>query len=149
MTHQPFSVSEAGADSKFLVLVADFLKFSPISLFEHFTNPALLVRWWPQVAVIDPRPGGKYQFSWPVMKWDLVGEFTHFEPGRHLGFSWFWLHEPQLPVRQVHLTFEPLNSGSRLRLKHGSYSTEARDQADRQSHLEGWKHFLQRLSALE
>lgn len=149
MTNPTFTVSQIGTDSSLLVLSADFPKFSPSALFDQFTNPTLLTRWWPPVAVVDPRVGGKYQFSWPGMKWDLVGEYSTFEPGQQLGFTWFWLHEPHLPVRHVHLTFEPLGSGTRLRLMHGSYSNDPRDQDDRQSHLEGWTHFFGRLNSLD
>jgi uncharacterized protein YndB with AHSA1/START domain len=148
MTDPTLTLSQISTDSNLLILIAEFPRFSPSTLFDHFINPTLLVRWWPPVAVVEPRVGGKYQFSWPAMKWDLVGEYSTFEPGRQLGFTWFWMHEPHLPVRRVQLAFEPAGAGTRLRLVHGSYSDDAKDQADRQSHLEGWTHFLGRLNAL-
>jgi uncharacterized protein YndB with AHSA1/START domain len=136
-------------DNAQLKLSADFPNFTPHALFDYFTTPQLISRWWPQTAEIDPRQHGQYRLGWPSINWELFGEFTRYEPGKSLAYTWKWKHEPDLPERLVELQFEPLGGGARLTLTHGVYSGSPRDQADRQSHLEGWNHFLARLQTLE
>jgi uncharacterized protein YndB with AHSA1/START domain len=157
---QPFSDKMGGmseqatttqleSDSGRVVLTADFPYLSPQALFDYFTVPDLLARWWPPEATADSRPGGSYQMRWPAMGWELYGAYSHFEPGRRLAFSWNWRHEPELPTRQVDIQIEPLAQGSRLTLIHSTYSHSPADQTDRQSHIDGWHHFLRQLQKQE
>jgi uncharacterized protein YndB with AHSA1/START domain len=142
------AIVQIDSPASVLILQADFPQFTPEELFDYFTQAELLKCWWPQHAITEPRIGGKYQLSWPDMNWDLTGEFTVFEPGRRLAFTWQWQHEQEKPVRQVDLTFEPLDGGSRLVLRHGNYQDNESDQADRRGHLEGWTYFLKQLQEL-
>ena len=135
-------------DNSQLKLTAAFPQFSPEELFAFFTETELLQRWWPPQAAVEPRVGGAYHLSWPDMDWLLRGEITDFEPGRRLGFTWRWDHEPDLPTRQVDLVIEPAGAGSRLIITHGRYDERQRDQDDRQSHLDGWTYFLGQLLVL-
>jgi uncharacterized protein YndB with AHSA1/START domain len=136
------------SDAARLVVQAEFPRLAPAALFEHFTRPELLRLWWPESAEVDPQPGGRYHFAWPGPNWHLRGEFTEFAPPARLAFTWAWDHEPDLPARHVHLTIEPAGAGSRLTVVHTAYTASQADQADRVSHLEGWRHFLARLQAI-
>lgn len=82
------------------------------------------------------------------MNWELTGRFQDTSPGRRLSYTWQWTHEPQLPTRMVTVDFEPLHSGSRVTVSHGRYGATAIEQEDRQSHIDGWLHFLGQLQAL-
>jgi uncharacterized protein YndB with AHSA1/START domain len=144
---QPFSVMQLPGDIATLKLSAVFSTSDLRAVFDHFIKPDLLLRWWPPVAVTDPQPGGKYQLTWPKQNWELVGDYTIFEPPRHLAFTWFWTHEPHLPTRTVDIVLEPAASGCQLLLTHGTYTNTAVDQEDRQSHLDGWNYFLERLNS--
>ena len=148
MSDQPV-INQIASDNSRLELTAGFPKLTSEALFANFTQPELLQRWWPAQATIEPHLGGAYHLSWPDMDWYLRGEITVFETARRLGFTWRWDHEPGLPTRQVDLVFDPAGSGSRLTITHGPYDKSQRDQDDRQSHLEGWTHFLGQLSALD
>lgn len=131
-----------------LLLTAEFPQLTPNDLFDYFTQPNLLTKWWPQQAETDPQPGGRYRLSWPDMNWELFGEYFTFESGRTLVFSWQWAHDLQMPQRQVKIEFAPHEDGSKITLTHGSYDNSARDQEDRQSHWDGWRHFLGQLQQL-
>ncbi len=131
-----------------LLLRATFERLPPEAVFEHLTRPALLQRWWPPEAEVDGRVGGAYHFRWPAQNWDLRGEFTAFEPGRRLAYTWAWDHEPQLPTRLVEFALAPHHGGTRVDLSHGTYGDSDIEQADRTSHLEGWQYFLGRLAEL-
>jgi uncharacterized protein YndB with AHSA1/START domain len=148
MLSQP-PITQLDSDSGRVVLTADFPHFSPHALFDYFTVPDLLACWWAPEATVDGRPGGSYQLRWPAMKWVLYGDYSQFEPGRRLAFSWRWQHEPDLPTRQVEITFEPLAQGSRLTLTHSAYDDSPSDQSDRQGHIDGWHYFLGQLQQQE
>ena len=93
--------------------------------------------------------GGTYRLSWPAMGWHLRGRYTKVDPGRALGFTWAWDHEPQRPERHVDVSFEPLpEGGTRITVTHGRYGDGAADAEDRQGHIDGWRHFLARLASL-
>lgn len=147
MPEQP-TVTQVASDSSRVILRAVFPQFEPKKLFDYFTVPHLLELWWPAAASTEPWPGGSYHLSWPAMNWHLRGEYTALEPGKRLAFSWRWDHEPDLPTRQVEILFEPAGDGCRLIVIHGTYDDSPRDQEDRQSHLDGWTHFLGQLQAL-
>lgn len=133
------------------VLSSDFEDFSPEELYAHFTDADKVVKWWPHQAEIDLRVGGTYHFSWPDNDWHLRGEFTALEPGRHLGFTWAWDHEPSAQIRkQVDVWFLPLyENGGRLAVYHGPFLATEEDQSARQGIIEGWIHFGMVLAGLK
>ncbi len=131
-----------------LVITEEFPAFTPEALFDHWTEPGLLCRWWPQAAAVDPRPGGAYHLAWPRTDWHLRGRYTAVERGRRLAFSWRWDHEPD-DAKDVLVTFAPRpDGGTVLTITHGSYTDSAHDREVRAGHLEGWTYFLARLRAL-
>ncbi len=142
------TVTRVPTDHTKLVLTAGFPQFSAIDLFAYFTQPDLLTQWWPQEVVTEPHPGGRYQLSWPAMNWQLFGEYLAYEPGRRLVFSWQWVHQPELPRRQVDIVFSSEGVGSHIILTHGLYTDNQQDQEDRQGHWDGWNHFLGKLQQL-
>lgn len=144
-------VNESGTSTKEkLVLRADFSNLSPVQLFNYFTKPDLITQWWASQAEIDAKLGGNYVISWPQMDWYLRGTYTEFVAGQALTFTWKWDHKPDLPERTVQLEFQArAEGGSTLVLMHGSYGDSDTEQEDRQSHLEGWQHFLNELAKLQ
>jgi uncharacterized protein YndB with AHSA1/START domain len=132
-----------------MVVMADLPRLSTHAAFDYFTVPELLTRWWPQEAIVEPRVGGHYRLLWPSMNWELTGHYTSFEPGQRLAFTWWWTHQPELPVRHVEATFAPAGVGCRVTISHGSYGDTAAEQEDRQGHIDGWIFFLGQLQAIE
>jgi len=132
------------------VISGDFDQFSPLELYSYFTSAEKLVEWWPKVAEIDVRVGGKLHLAWPDNDWHLRGEFTALEPGVHVGFTWSWDHEPShTAAKQVEIWFQPvLETGSRIAIYHGPYDTTAEDQDSKQGVIEGWIHFGMILAGL-
>jgi uncharacterized protein YndB with AHSA1/START domain len=129
--------------SDLAIVSGDFEQFSPGDLYDYFTSPGLLTRWWPQSAEVEPSLGGKFLLSWPENDWRLRGTYTAREPGVHLGFTWSWDHEPsQVAVKQVDVWFMPLfEHGARLAIFHGPFDATQSDQEARQGIVEGWIHF--------
>jgi uncharacterized protein YndB with AHSA1/START domain len=131
-------------------VVGDFAAFSPSELFDFFVKPDLVVQWWPREAIVDPRLGGTYEFSWPQQEWHLHGEYTSFEPGKELGFTWSWDHDrTKYEPQQVDITFSPMeDGGSQMTIVHGPWMDTESEQTDRQGVVEGWIHFGMRLAGL-
>lgn len=130
---------------RFVAVVPDR---SPQEVFELWTVPEKLKLWWPPEATVDLRPGGTYQFSWPKQGWTLRGTYTSLDPGRSLAFSWTWDHE-KADTKQVTVRLSEIqDGGTEVQLEHGPYEAVPADEELRQSHREGWTHFLGRLVAL-
>lgn len=132
-----------------MVVSAELPLLSPTQTFAAFTTPEQIIQWWPQEAEIEPHVNGHYRLNWPSMNWELFGQFTEFEPGKRLVYTWNWAHQPDLPTRTVTVNFEPLATGSKVIVEHGFYGNTAVEQDDRQAHIDGWTHFLGRLQALD
>ncbi len=145
------AVTQLPSGLDILLVEADFLSVSPYTLFDYWTQPALLQQWWPQEAELEPHVGGAYRLSWPRMNWHLRGYYTSFDPGKRLGFTWKWNDDAQEPgEREVEIAYGPLApAGTRLLLTHISYLDTPEDQEIRiEQHLVGWKHFLSGLQQL-
>ena len=122
-------------------------------LFDCFTDPELLVRWWgPEgttcpSAQVDLTPGGRYRLEILSADGSLSaanGEYLEIDSPRALAFTWHWDAEPE-EVTRVTLRFQPLPDGrSELHLIHEHFPTEARTEA----HGGGWSSSLNRLAAL-
>ncbi|MEM7335949.1 MAG: SRPBCC domain-containing protein [Chloroflexota bacterium] len=135
-------IEDISTDNTAVNLTTTFPHLTPQQLFDQFTQPEQLITWWPQEAVTHVVAGGQYELKWPAMNWTLRGQYTAVSPPNGLSFTWQWDHQPELPTRTVHLTINADGNGSRLEIEHGRYDQTEVDQADRQSHIDGWDHFL-------
>jgi uncharacterized protein YndB with AHSA1/START domain len=143
------AVVQVPSDLDTLAIVAEFPGVTPEQLFDYWTKPELMTKWWPEEAAIDAREGGGYHFAWPQMEWHLRGEYTTFHPGRLLAFTWHWDHEEAAEPETVQVLFEAQpGGGTAIALQHGPYDESLESQENRNGHLEGWKFFLGRLQAL-
>jgi len=128
-----------------IVIVAEFPRQKPETVFDYWTTPELLKKWWPPVAELEPRLGGTYHFSWPNQDWHLRGKFTNFARGRSLEFSWRWDHDPS-DTTNLTVSLERIpNGGTRLRLHHSKYPDTEEGKKAREGHIEGWMFFLKKL----
>jgi uncharacterized protein YndB with AHSA1/START domain len=145
------SITKVPSSNDRLVIVAEISRLTPSEVFDYWTKPALLCRWWPQEAEINAHVGSNYHLSWPQMNWHLRGQYTCFEPAKQLAFTWKWDHDEEgTTVREVVITFEAIpGAGTKFSLTHGPYSNSAEDQEIRIGHhLAGWQHFIPRLQSL-
>jgi uncharacterized protein YndB with AHSA1/START domain len=132
------------------VVSGDFEQFTPEELYDYFTSPGLLTRWWPTDAEVDRQVGGEYHFAWPANDWHLRGKYTALDPSSHIGFTWSWDHEPShITPKLVDIWFMPMyEHGSRLAIYHGPFDTSESDQSARQGIVEGWIHFGMALAGM-
>ncbi|MGV3616545.1 MAG: SRPBCC family protein [Fimbriimonas sp.] len=140
---------EIPSSPEIAIVSGDFRGFTANALYEHFVDPELLTAWWPQRVEMDVRVAGALVMSWPELGWTLRGVFTAIEPGKHVGFTWNFDHEPNNRERFVDIWFMDMEElGSRMAVHHGPFGTDEAEQLDRRGIIEGWIHFGMKLAGL-
>lgn len=114
---------------------------SPGIVFDHFTKPELVSKWWAEVADIDL--DSVFHFSWPSYgDTHLRGAYLRVEAPRRLTFTWSFDHE-DFAERRVDVALTESQGGTRVLISH-----EAETEQERQNYLDGWTFFLQTLDGL-
>jgi uncharacterized protein YndB with AHSA1/START domain len=104
-----------------------------------------LRRWWPDVAELEPRVGGKVRMEFRGGESVVTGEVTRFEPPRAVAFTWSRSERPEAATL-VELTVTALAADRcRVDVVHSGWDV-APDW--RPPHDAGWAHFLGCLAAL-
>lgn len=117
-----------------------YVAAAPEEVYRCFVDPELLVKWWPERALVDGRTDGLFEFAWPSQNVRLLGQYLVREPGHRLVFTWSFTHEPLAPST-VDIQFAASSEGTRLTIEH----THGDDPDERQGYIDGWKHFVGRL----
>ena len=125
------------------------LNAPPQKVFEAWTQPAQMIRWWGKstcrdpIAETDVRVGGRFR----VQFWGEKGEhhsvsgiYKEIEPDRRLVFSWAWQSTPDRES-QVTIGLRPDGDGTLLTLTHEQFF----DQAACDDHRRGWTAALENL----
>jgi uncharacterized protein YndB with AHSA1/START domain len=112
-------------------------------VFELFTTPEHLVKWWPDAATFEPRVGGRVGLQFEG-RGDVSGEITRFEPPAVLAFTWVRGVAPDVTTH-VEVSLDDLGGGrTRVELVHSGWQAVPDDQVAewRAIHDAGWRHFL-------
>jgi uncharacterized protein YndB with AHSA1/START domain len=130
------------------------LPAAPSIVFEVFTDPNELARWWGPKGFstpsldFDPRVGESYRIEMQPPEGDafyLTGEFRVVIPPAHLAYTFRWEDpDPEDVETLVDLSFGDLGESTEVVLTQGLFKTEAR----RALHREGWTDSLNKLDAL-
>lgn len=128
------------------------LKAAPEKVYEAWTNPEKMIRWWgggtykTPIAETDLKVGGRFR----VQFWGDNGEhhsvsgiYREIVPARKLVFSWAWQSTPERES-QVTIDFKPDTDGTILTLTHEQFF----DETARNNHRNGWTRSLDALEAL-
>jgi uncharacterized protein YndB with AHSA1/START domain len=122
---------------------------SPEGLFELWTEPGELVKWWgpdgydiPEHA-LDVRPGGRWRTTMRSpegTRHTVSGVYRTIERPRRVVFTWAWDQDDgsRGHETEVTVTFEPAPGGTRLVLRQQMFQdADARD-----NHQKGWASSL-------
>ena len=127
------------------------LNASPAEVYEAWTDPELLLRWFgpenvvAQEAQIDPRVEGAYHV---VMientgeRHEVLGRYLEVVENERLVFSWSWITTPER-VSRVTVTLKPDGDGTILTLLHEKLA----DDAAVRGHTHGWTGTMVKLEA--
>ena len=148
------ATTEAGRAADRELVVTRVLDAPRALVFEAWTDPARLVRWWgpkgftTPACEMDVRPGGGFRMSMRSPEGTdhrLRGRYREIVPPERLVFTFAWEDERGKPGHEtvVTVTFADEDGRTRLTLHQAVFETaEARD-----SHHEGWSECLDRLGA--
>ena len=111
-------------------------------VFRHLTDPAAMIRWMGQHAVLTPVPGGAFEVD--INGVPVRGQYLEIDPPRRVLVSWGVAGNASMPPgsTEVEFTLTPIQEGTRLRLVHRSLPP-----GQAQVHATGWQHFLPRLAS--
>jgi uncharacterized protein YndB with AHSA1/START domain len=126
----------------------------PEQVFEVWIRPDQMADWYapsddfgPTIGEVDPQVGGQYRISMHLPgRTDprfVSGQYCRIDAPRTLSFTWAWEpHTAASRETQVTLEFHPQGAGTELVLTDERF----RDEPDRNSHAQGWRGCLDRLS---
>jgi len=138
------SINEQVQDDQVL-RIERLIPASPERLFELWSEPSELVKWWGPdgfdvpASALDVRPGGYWRTTMRSPQGDLhtvSGVYRTIDKPRRLVFTWGWDDDTGLRGHEteVTVTFEPAPGGTRIVLLQQAF--ENKDQRDR--HNQGW-----------
>ncbi len=117
------------------------------AVFTAFTNQTAITQWLCHNANISPRKGGALFLLWTQPAYYYaVGEFTAFEPGQQLAFTWFGRGEPAPTAVTVELA--ETAGGTAVTLTHTGVGADPAWAETRQQIEQGWETSLANLKAV-
>jgi uncharacterized protein YndB with AHSA1/START domain len=138
-----------------VLVVRRTIKATPARVFDAWTRPEHLRRWWGPAPVtcsgaeVDLRVGGLYRIGNLLPDgselW-IAGEFEIVEPPHRLVYSWRIERALPGPVEssRVSVRFEPRDEGTEVIIVHERID----DEATRADHEKGWNGCLDGLGKL-
>ncbi|MGI8945987.1 MAG: SRPBCC family protein [Thermoleophilaceae bacterium] len=126
---------------------------SPEAVFDAWTNPDVLLRWWaaapswrPASAEVDLRVGGRYRLAMGDPESGALhavgGEYREVSRPDRIVYSWSW-EEGDGHESVVTVTFRPEGDRTTVVLEHGGLASA--ESAERHRH--GWEGCLDSLAA--
>ena len=113
------------------------------SVFAFLTDPEKIVQWMGSEAVTEMHPGGLYLLK-GVGSATARGTFREVVPVHRLAYSFGWDGNEEVPPGSglIEIDLIEQDGGTLLRMTHSGLPTEA----TRDSHSQGWAHYLDRLT---
>ena len=90
-------------------------------VYRAFTNSSALREWFCDVALSDPRPGGRLYLWWNVGYY-ASGEFTAATKDEALTFTWYGQNEPA--PTQVQISLEPQDGSTCVTVAHSGIGAD-------------------------
>ena len=126
------------------------IKSHPSSVYKAITDPEQLTQWFPDVASIEPKVGGKISFRFSKSGTDnaiqdhgIEGEITELEKNKRIVYTWGYLDNPEFPLTRVSWNLEPIGIGmTKVTITHTGFT----DEKLMKTYDDGWSWFMGRLS---
>ena len=119
------------------------IEAEPEQVFDHFTDPELMVKWMGEFARLQAVEEGL--FSVDIDGVLIRGNYKTLDRPRFIEIAWGEAGNANMPPGSTKLTIslEPSGSGTLLTLKHSGLVPE-----EAEKHAFGWPHFLSRLATV-
>jgi uncharacterized protein YndB with AHSA1/START domain len=97
-----------------------YFEASPETVFGALTKPKQLTKWFLSDAVMRPKSGSSYKFTWEG-GYSHTGKVKKIVPNRTLVLTWPDRQKGKLYVTQVAFTLSKKGGGTLLKLKHTGF----------------------------
>jgi uncharacterized protein YndB with AHSA1/START domain len=113
----------------------------PEAVYPYFTDPAAIVTWMGDYALLDAAPGGVFHLD--INGVPVRGRYLELDPPHRLVISWGHAGSAILPpgASTVEITLQAIPDGTRVTVEHRDLPPE-----QAAGHTIGWPHFLGRLT---
>ncbi len=127
------------------------------AVFKAISDSAELTNWFPDASILEPRVGGRFQFTFYKSSHRRKGTSNNnnaypegrvleFIPNRKLAYSWQHKNIPNFPETVVTWELEQIaKNKTRVTLTHSGF-TGMEEEKGIKEHNEGWNYFLARLA---
>jgi uncharacterized protein YndB with AHSA1/START domain len=140
-------VTDAPSPDPTVLRVERTINAPPQVLFDAWTSPEVLRRWWPAgadwqtpVAEVDPRVGGRLRLvmrSPDGEEFGGSGEYVEMRPPERLAFTWTWDgHEGHEGTQLIEVEFTERRDGTTTMVL---TNRGLRDEEAKRTHREGWE----------
>ncbi|HEV2193761.1 MAG TPA: SRPBCC domain-containing protein [Nitrosopumilaceae archaeon] len=130
---------------------------SPEVVFKAITDPNELTNWFPDHAILEPKVGGKFKFSFYKdskksiskakehrMDFFPEGKVLEFIPNKKVSYTWQHKAVPDFPETVVTWELESIGKNkTRVKLTHSGFAGKEGDMY--KEHNEGWSHVINEL----
>ncbi|MHA1548135.1 MAG: SRPBCC family protein [Alphaproteobacteria bacterium] len=145
------AVREGQPEDRTLVVERVF-RASPERVFQAWTDPAILARWWGPEGMsipeceMDVRPGGAWSTVMANdegMRLTVSGVYREITPPERLVMTWGWHQEDgsRGHETEIEVTLEDAPEGTRMRLVQSVFTSLE----DRDNHNQGWQSTFNKL----
>lgn len=128
-------------------------------VFNALIDPQDLAHWLPDAAILEPKIGGKFRFSFlqnssrrncDPQDGDFFseGKILEFVKNKKLVYTWKWADVSDFPETVVSWELEQIsNNKTRLTLTHSGFTGKEPSHKGIKDHNEGWSKHLNELTA--
>jgi len=121
------------------------IKSPPEVVFKALTQADELMRWFPTRVESDPRPGGKFKFTWEFANANengsQQGEYVEVLPNQKLSYTWTAESIPTL----VTFNLTEVGGETTVELDHASVQNGADHEKLHEMHANQWGFFMMNL----
>lgn len=123
------------------------IKSPPEVVFKALTQADELMRWFPTRVESNPRPGGKFKFTWEFANTSengsQQGEYVEVLPNRKVSYTWTAESIPTL----VTFNLTEAGGGTTVELDHASVQNGADHEKLHEMHANQWGFFMMNLKS--
>lgn len=133
------------------------IEASAETVFKALTDPAELTQWFPDIAVLEPKVGGKMRFTFTkdsertnMKKRETdkssVGRVLDLVKNKKLAYTWQSEGVPNFPETVVTWELESLGeSRTKVTLTHTGFTGKEPSDVSYEGHNKGWSFFIEEL----
>lgn len=134
-----------------------YINASAETVFKALTDSAELTQWFPDIAVLEPKVGGKMRFTFTTdsertnfkkreTDKSSTGRVVDLVKNKKLAYTWQSEGVPDFPETVVTWELESLSDNrTKVTLTHTGFTGKEPASVSYEGHNQGWSHFVEEL----